>query len=55
MDKPVDLKLELKRLEKELDDLLWDGSNPQEINRVRDRIETIKLKLELGETHDRRF
>lgn len=52
ISKPIDLKLEFKRLEKELDDLLWERSNPQEINRVRKRIEVVKLKLGMGQTHD---
>jgi hypothetical protein len=55
MDKPVDLKQLLRRLEKELDDALWEGSDPDKIKNLRRRIDTIKMKLSLGETHDFSF
>jgi hypothetical protein len=55
MDKPVDLKQLLRRLEKELDDALWEGSDPDKIKNLRKRIDAIKMKLSLGETHEVSF
>jgi hypothetical protein len=55
MGKPIDLKQLLRRLEKELDDALWEGSDPDKIKNLRKRIDMVKLKLDLGQTHDANF
>lgn len=52
MDKPIELERLLRRLQAELDDAIWDGTNPDKIKLLRRRIEIIKLKLEMGEKYD---
>lgn len=55
MEKPTCLRLEAKRLNKDLDELLWNGAAPEEIRPVKDRLEIVELKLETGQTHDWNF
>ena len=51
-DKPIEIERQLRRLQAELDDAIWDGSDPDKIKYLRRRIEIVKLKLELGEKYD---
>ena len=55
MEKPTCLLLEAKRLNKELDELLWNGATPEEVKPVKSRLEVVELKLKMGETHDWNF
>ena len=55
MEKPTCLRLEAKRLNKELDELLWNGATTDEIKPVATRLEIVNLKLNMGETHDWSF
>lgn len=55
MEKPTCLLLEAKRLNKELDELLWNGAAPEEIRSVKNRLDMVELKLNMGETHDWSF
>jgi len=55
MDQPEDIKQKLRHLEAVLDDLIWEGRPYYELKKVKEEIAMLKLKLEMGETHDRSF
>ena len=55
MDEPEELKLKLKTLEQKLDDAIWEDKPHYVIKKIKEEISLVKLKLEMGDTHDRSF
>ena len=55
MDDPEDLKLKLKHLEALLDDKIWLDAPHFEIKKLKQEIDLVRLKIQMGETHDRSF